>query len=119
MIAFAVTLKAHRIRAGCSQAQLAGKADFDHSYFSRLEAGQRNPSRAAIDAIAGALGYGDDAPERAQLLHAAGYLPDADLRIDPLVFRLQQALDRLGPVERQNAEIGLSVFLDGLNARAA
>ncbi len=41
-----------RITRQLSQSRLAQAAGFDHSYISRLEAGKRKPSRAAVLALA-------------------------------------------------------------------
>jgi transcriptional regulator with XRE-family HTH domain len=57
-----------------SQSKLADQAGLDHSYVSRLEAGQRRPSRDAVVILASVLQLNDH--DRAQLFHAAGFAPD-------------------------------------------
>jgi transcriptional regulator with XRE-family HTH domain len=70
---FGALLKSLREKRGVSQSKLAERADFDHSYVSRLESGARMPTRDAVDRLGEALGL-----EQAQLdslLAAAGFLP--------------------------------------------
>jgi len=70
---FGGMLRTMRERQGVSQSKLAERADFDHSYVSRLESGARMPARDAVDRLGEALTL-----ERAQmdsLLAAAGFLP--------------------------------------------
>lgn len=70
---FGVLLKAVREGRRVSQSKLAERADFDHSYVSRLESGARMPTRDAVERLALALElspYEQDA-----LLAAAGFLP--------------------------------------------
>jgi len=70
---FGVLLKAVREARRVSQSKLAERADFDHSYVSRLESGARMPTREAVERLAGAL---DLSPhEQDALLAAAGFLP--------------------------------------------
>jgi len=73
MTEFGQLLKALRERRGVSQSKLAERAEFDHSYVSRLEGGARMPTRDAVDRLGGALGLGES--ERDALLAAAGFLP--------------------------------------------
>jgi transcriptional regulator with XRE-family HTH domain len=73
MTEFGQLLKALRERRGVSQSKLAERADFDHSYVSRLEGGARMPTRDAVDRLGQALGLGES--ERDALLASAGFLP--------------------------------------------
>lgn len=70
---FGALLKSLREKRGISQTKLSEKADFDHSYVSRLESGVRMPTREAVDRLADALELED---QRNSLLVAAGFLPD-------------------------------------------
>jgi transcriptional regulator with XRE-family HTH domain len=73
MSEFGGLLRTMRERNGVSQSKLAERADFDHSYVSRLESGARMPARDAVDRLGEALSL-----ERGQmdsLLAAAGFLP--------------------------------------------
>ena len=72
-VEFGVQLKAFRESRGVSQSKLAERADFDHSYVSRLESGARMPTRDAVEKLARALDLGR--PEQDALLAAAGFLP--------------------------------------------
>lgn len=67
------TLRDYRIAAGISQAQLGRLVDMNHSYISRLEAGERLPSRETAERIATALGHGPESPTYGALLYAAGF----------------------------------------------
>ena len=70
---FGALLRALRERQGVSQSKLAERADFDHSYVSRLESGARMPARDAVDRLGEALEL--DRPQMDSLLAAAGFLP--------------------------------------------
>ena len=71
--AFGVLLKGYREGRGVSQSKLAERADFDHSYVSRLESGARTPTRDAVERLAAALGLRQ--AEQDTMLAAAGFLP--------------------------------------------
>ena len=94
---FAQLLKQYREGGRVSQSRLAEIAGFDHSYVSRLESGNRTPTREAVAKLAEALGL---APEqRDSLLAAAGYMPQrvesllADEPVLTEVLRLLQSRD--------------------------
>jgi transcriptional regulator with XRE-family HTH domain len=70
---FGRLLKTLRERSGVSQSKLAERADFDHSYVSRLESGARMPTREAVDRLGGAMGLDEGALDA--LLASAGFLP--------------------------------------------
>lgn len=70
---FGNLLKALRERHGVSQSKLAERADFDHSYVSRLESGARMPTREAVDRLGTAMGLDHAALDA--LLASAGFLP--------------------------------------------
>ena len=78
-----------------SIARLGLEAGIDHSLISRLESGQRPPTREAIAKIAPVVAP-DDARARALLYIAAGFLPESPadyLRfLDPTVGELFDAL---------------------------
>ena len=67
-------LKQHREARRWSQERLAHEAEMDHSLVSRLESGQRSPTREAVAKLARGL----DLPQerKDQLLIAAGYFPE-------------------------------------------
>lgn len=73
MTDFGQLLKSLRERRGVSQSKLAERAEFDHSYVSRLESGARMPTRDAVDRLGNALELTD--VELDSLLAAAGFLP--------------------------------------------
>lgn len=73
--AFRRLLKAHRERRRWSQERLAMEAEMDHSLVSRLESGQRGPTRDAIGKIAAGLELTPHT--RDDLLMAAGFLGDS------------------------------------------
>lgn len=70
---FGVLLKGLREARRVSQSKLAERADFDHSYVSRLESGARMPTRDAVERLAQALALSH--VEEDGLLAAAGFLP--------------------------------------------
>lgn len=69
---FGTALKGAREARNISQSKLAERADFDHSYVSRLESGARVPTRDAVMRLAAAMGLLD--PARDRLLATAGFL---------------------------------------------
>ncbi len=73
MTEFGQLLKSLRERRGVSQSRLAERAEFDHSYVSRLEGGARMPTRDAVDRLGDAMELSEG--ERDMLLAAAGFLP--------------------------------------------
>lgn len=74
-LGFGLTLRDIReTRPRLSQSRLAELAGLDHSYLSRIEAGQRVPSRQVVLALADALAATDI--ERDRLLIAAGFMPE-------------------------------------------
>lgn len=70
---FGVLLKGLREGRRVSQSKLAERAEFDHSYVSRLESGARMPTRDAVERLSTALGL--SLGEQDSLLAAAGFLP--------------------------------------------
>ena len=70
---FGVLLKGLREARRVSQSKLAERAEFDHSYVSRLESGARMPTREAVERLAEALGLAHQ--EQDAMLASAGFLP--------------------------------------------
>jgi transcriptional regulator with XRE-family HTH domain len=70
---FGVLLKRVREARRVSQSKLAERAEFDHSYVSRLESGARMPTREAVERLARAMDLAQN--EQDALLAAAGFLP--------------------------------------------
>jgi transcriptional regulator with XRE-family HTH domain len=66
-------LKSLREARRVSQSKLAERADFDHSYVSRLESGARMPTREAVERLAAAMMLAQI--EEDALLASAGFLP--------------------------------------------
>ena len=87
---FGAALKRRRLARGISQSKLALDAGFDHSYLSRIEAGERNPTYSAILAMTVALDCTDD--ERDVLLMYGGFLPPGWRAIDSDLLVLHAAL---------------------------
>uniref|UniRef100_A0A831X0P1 XRE family transcriptional regulator n=1 Tax=Thermorudis peleae TaxID=1382356 RepID=A0A831X0P1_9BACT len=67
---FGAELRRLREERGLSQSALARRARLDHTFISRLESGQREPSRESVEVLAAALGLAP--PERQRLLGLAG-----------------------------------------------
>jgi len=72
---FAFLLKDLREKQNISQSRLAERAEFDHSYLSRLESGARTPTRDAIKRIAEALGFVEGDAEYDHLLIRSNFMP--------------------------------------------
>ncbi|MFT4039667.1 MAG: helix-turn-helix transcriptional regulator [Thermomicrobiales bacterium] len=70
---FGGLLKSMREARRISQSKLAERADFDHSYVSRLESGARMPTRDAVERLGTAMTLSQT--EEDSLLAAAGFLP--------------------------------------------
>lgn len=81
---------------GLSQAKLAEKAGFDHSYVSRLESGARMPTRDAVERLAKAINMGQS--DTNQLLHAAGFSTVTPAMLSEARVHLASALALLGGV---------------------
>ncbi|HET8626925.1 MAG TPA: helix-turn-helix transcriptional regulator [Thermomicrobiales bacterium] len=71
---FRLLLKRWREARRWSQERLAERAAMDHSLVSRLESGQRSPTRDAVEKLARGLELGAEQKDR--LLIAAGYFPE-------------------------------------------
>ena len=90
---FRAVLKRHREARRWSQERLASESEMDHSLVSRLESGQRSPTREAI----GKLARGLDLPteQKDRLLIAAGFFPEQPenaLADEPAVTRIYRIL---------------------------
>lgn len=89
MTSFGSLLRAHRQRARLSLPALGRRVQFDFSYLSRLERGQRDPPRrATILALATALDLTGE--ETDSLLVAGGQLPQALAQLGPLDATVSQ-----------------------------
>lgn len=66
-------LRAHRTESGQSQLGLALSADLDHSLVSRLECGERNPTRESIERLCRGLGLNE--VDAVYLGLSAGFVP--------------------------------------------
>ena len=83
---FGALLRELRDGSGLSQQDLAARAGRTPSHISRLESGERGPSREVVDALAAALGA--SARDRLRLLRAAGLVEP----LDPLLEALAELL---------------------------
>jgi transcriptional regulator with XRE-family HTH domain len=86
-------LKRHREARRWSQERLAAEAEMDHSLVSRLESGQRSPTRDAIGKLARGLELAPEQKDR--MLIAAGFFPDQPenaLSDEPSVTRIYRIL---------------------------
>lgn len=72
-VEFGMQLKSLREARRVSQSKLAERAEFDHSYVSRLESGARMPTRDAVERLSSALLLAQS--EEDALLASAGFLP--------------------------------------------
>jgi transcriptional regulator with XRE-family HTH domain len=55
-LAFGKTVRAYRLRARCSQEELADRAAIHRTYIGGIERGERNPTLLMIHRLANALG---------------------------------------------------------------
>lgn len=117
LAAFRAALKRFRDARRWSQEKLAFHAGMDHSLVSRLESGQREPTREAVGKLAAGLAL--DSVERDLLLAAAGYFPEEPANLfahDPQIARLLALL--LDPAARPARRAALRAALDGVLALA-
>lgn len=84
-------LRAHRTRAGLSQARLAQRMGLNPSYINRLELEERHPSRAVVLSLINVLDLTEAEGDR--LLYAAGLAPATDWQraYEILVSRVRAA----------------------------
>jgi transcriptional regulator with XRE-family HTH domain len=102
---FGIMLKRYRERYGVSQSKLAERAEFDHSYVSRLESGARMPTREAVDRLGQAMKLTH--AELDSLLASAGFLPrdvTSLLSSEPVIGEVLVLLqdDTVPPEYREN-----------------
>lgn len=110
----------HRDRARLSQSRLALAIGCDHSYISRLESGERQPSRRIVADIARAC---DCSPvDTAELLALAGYAPDDPLALlaaEPAIASAARILPRLSTERAGALRNALAALLAAFDAEAA
>jgi len=113
---FGVELRRSRERRALSQSKLAKLAGLDHSYVSRIEAGDRNPSKAAVLLLASAMRC--EQAEQDGLLVAARYLPGEWEQLSDDVLRLNTVLtdDQLPLAYRQSVRDQIRALLVGAEA---
>ena len=100
---FGAYLKHVRMAKDISQSELSRRAGLDHSYVSRLESGNRDPSRDVVDDIADVLKLDRDTLRRI----AFGYAEDStDIQ------RLRDALTTLPTVQRELLERQVRALVD-------
>lgn len=113
---FGKLLMLYRQRAAISQSKLAERADFDHSYVSRLETCVRMPTRDAVDRLSDGLGLDDD--DKARLLTAAGFLP-VDFRgiLPDALQRLYGLYATTDPYTQKDIDHALGMLSDAVEYR--
>jgi transcriptional regulator with XRE-family HTH domain len=99
---FRELLRRHREARRWSQQRLAGKSELDHSMVSRLERGERPPTRESLAKLCAGLDLAD--AEAEELWLVAGYLPPS-LGTDELAAAL--ALVRQSSAAEIAAAMGL------------
>lgn len=112
-------LREARRRAGLSQGELAG-TELSASYVSLLESGQRNPTRATLEVLAGRLGCtaefladGQDAEQADRLRLAVSYADLALRNGEP-----GDALAQLGSLDESHPDLGAEDLLRVRRLRA-
>lgn len=112
---FPTLLKYHRERLNLSQTDLCNLLDVDHSYVSRLESGQRQPSMKLMRKLAPHLQM--TRAETEQIFSAAGYMrPGAQAVESPVLQEIDILLhdQRLHPVMKVTIEGLLRSIVAGL-----
>lgn len=118
---FRELLKRYRSGRRWSQEHTAAECDMDHSLVSRIEGGQRNPTRDAIGKFSTGLGLSE--AQRDELLMLAGYAPDSAasiLRDDPELQLLYRTLHdpETPPLMAQQIR-GMLALINGLTRERA
>ena len=119
--AFGAVLDTYRATYALSQSGLSELLGCDHSYVSRIIAGNRQPSRVFVENAARTFGLiGQDADA---MLLSAGYAPLAPRSMNPRLVALQNCIDdKRVPVDLREAVLltveGLVASLEGV-ARGA
>jgi transcriptional regulator with XRE-family HTH domain len=115
--AFRTLLRNHRNAQRWSQERLAYEAEMDHSLVSRLESGQRAPTREAVEKLVTGMKLSEF--DKDQLLIHAGFFPvhpESAIGHQPEALKLYRLLESNGlPAETKQA---LVQTLDGLLALA-
>jgi transcriptional regulator with XRE-family HTH domain len=117
MSAFSTILRQLRAERGLNQSRLAERANLSHSHVSRLESGDRQPSRPVVSDLAAALGCTD--AERDVLLLAAGFTEGEMPRVlDFNLLLLDGALqdEQLPEAYRQSLHDSIGALLRGCEA---
>lgn len=111
---FPKALREARESQRLSQSKLGELADFDHSYVSRLESGQRQPTLDAVERLTKALGLTE--PEADALRMAAGFMPTKPeaIYLNQTVGRLDSAMQATSPELCQWAEQTLEAIIGHL-----
>lgn len=114
---FGALLRELRERCGLSQAELARRAGVNHTTISRLERGQRHPSRLMVLRLARALAT--DESMTARLLASAGHTP-VSLEIHAELAELSFLLSapHTPDAVRRLARSTLSALVEGLRQAA-
>lgn len=118
---FGHELKAARERAGLSQSKLARRAGFDHSYVSKLESADRDPSAESVRRLCDALGLEPEDALRDTMLTAAGFKPNsaAAMLSCAVLIDLDAAWLDADDVTRGFLARGVALLLDYAQARKA
>lgn len=82
---FARHLRHQRIRKGLAQRDVARDAQIDRAYISRLESGERYPSRETVGALCGAMNLSPLDAER--LYRSAGFVYNVNVAPLHLIVR--------------------------------
>lgn len=113
---FGYTLKILREKRGVSQSKLAEKAEFDHSYVSRLESGAREPTREAVLRLGEALRVSDD--ELNGMLISSNFLPKTTLGLIQNLAELKDlddALSTANETDRLSVTFTVRLLIDFLH----
>ena len=91
MTTFGTLLIRHRTQRGLSQPKLAKRCDLNHTCLSRLEHGNRHPTRETVERLIAGLDLTDS--EATAFRSAAGFLNAGDgVVMRPVLTEIDQAL---------------------------
>lgn len=98
---FGTLLTTYRQARGWSMSELARRAGLDHSYISRLEAGDRMPARVVACELADVFGLHN--VDRDVFLATAGFWPDELAIVPSALLGYRAAVDGIEDIETEAA----------------
>lgn len=109
---FGERLRTVRQACNVTQYELSLRCGYHHSTLSRLESGEREPSRKSVARLAAELRLSAASPDRAALFRLAGFWPQSPWPAAALA--IGEVLDETGlsPGTRDRLELALAALTD-------